>query len=325
MKIRTAVFAAAASALIASSGLALAAYNGQFNIIQWAGATLGAATGWGVVPSGNVVGVNANVLPFVSAGHYVNMTSVTTSANHVLTSFTGTAPVLKNYGTTQIAIHGSTSSTTVTVATADAIIEPGACWQIGASITNIAAASVVSGAISGTGQLQAIDGSGTQASCGGGGGSSGSSGNVTVVNTSGSPVPTTPANVANTNVTLAGTNNVGVLGQVFGNTTVPISILSSNTPTTVVIQAGVGGQLTYVSTLAVEALSGSAWSLEEGTGTTCGTGTHVLTGNIPMTGTLTGANGGASPTIQTLTVGDDLCAVVTTLTAYGGWMQLVQK
>jgi hypothetical protein len=32
------------------------------NITQWASVTLGAATGWGVAPTGNVPGVNANVL-----------------------------------------------------------------------------------------------------------------------------------------------------------------------------------------------------------------------------------------------------------------------
>jgi hypothetical protein len=35
------------------------------NIIQWASVTLGAATGWGVAPTGNVPGVNANVLASV--------------------------------------------------------------------------------------------------------------------------------------------------------------------------------------------------------------------------------------------------------------------
>jgi hypothetical protein len=35
------------------------------NITQWASVTLGAATGWGVAPTGNVPGVNANVLASV--------------------------------------------------------------------------------------------------------------------------------------------------------------------------------------------------------------------------------------------------------------------
>jgi hypothetical protein len=56
MKIRTAILSASVAAFIASSGFAYAAYTGQFNIVQWAGAILGAPTAPGTSATGNILG-----------------------------------------------------------------------------------------------------------------------------------------------------------------------------------------------------------------------------------------------------------------------------
>ena len=68
MKFKHAVAAAAISALLASSGLAWAAYTGQLNIIQWAGTVLGAPSNYGTSPGAvEVPGVNAFVTNTVPA------------------------------------------------------------------------------------------------------------------------------------------------------------------------------------------------------------------------------------------------------------------
>src|SRR5208282_4945061 len=62
MRVRNAVIGASVAALIASSGVAWAAYTGQLNIIQWAGTVLGVPTAYGTAPTtGNYIGVNAAV------------------------------------------------------------------------------------------------------------------------------------------------------------------------------------------------------------------------------------------------------------------------
>lgn len=45
-------------------------YNMSAQALTWGGATLGAATAWGVIPSGSVIGVNANLLT-VPSGAYL--------------------------------------------------------------------------------------------------------------------------------------------------------------------------------------------------------------------------------------------------------------
>lgn len=68
MKIKTAVLSASLAALIASTGLGYAAYTGQFNIVQWAGAILGAPTAPGTSATGNVLGIQGVTggIPFLA-------------------------------------------------------------------------------------------------------------------------------------------------------------------------------------------------------------------------------------------------------------------
>lgn len=78
MKFRSAVIAASASAFIASSGLAYAAYTGQLNIIQWGGAVLGAASAIGTSATGLIIGVQGVTggvaMPVDASGHSLTVT-----------------------------------------------------------------------------------------------------------------------------------------------------------------------------------------------------------------------------------------------------------
>lgn len=106
MKIRTALFCAASAAFIASTGLAYAAYTGQFNIVQWAGVVLGAPTAAGTSATGNILpvqGVTGGVpipvsitggsggaggsTPQTTASNAINISTATTTV--VVTHTTG--------------------------------------------------------------------------------------------------------------------------------------------------------------------------------------------------------------------------------------------
>lgn len=160
---------------------------------------------------------------FLASGNYVNVPSVTVSANQSLSAFVGPNALLKNYGSTQIIFHAASTATTVTVATQDGMIEPGGTQEIALG-TNaaIAVASVVNGAISGTGSIQIIDGSGLWT--GSGGGSSGGSGSNASVSATGSAAPASATYMG----MLLGSNLVGASGTVWGTAPTGLNVLGAN-------------------------------------------------------------------------------------------------
>lgn len=186
-----------------SDGDVWATNSGLF--VRYGGSTVGP------LGAGGGGGSNAS---FLASGNYVNVPNVTTSANQSLSAFVGPNALLKNYGSTQIIYHSSGSATSVTVATADGVIEPGGTQEIALGTNaNIAFASVVSGAISGTGSVQVIDGSGLWT--GSGGGSSGGIGSSVAITgplgtqTISAAVAVTPATSSSWSVTGAVTANAG--------------------------------------------------------------------------------------------------------------------
>lgn len=244
--------------------------------------------------AGNILDVG---LSFHSSGHYVNAPTITTSANNALTGFVGPNALLKNYGTTQIAFHQAASSTTVTIATADGIIEPGGTWQIAlGTTTNIAVASVVSGAISGTGSLQIIDGTGNWSGSGGGGG--GSSGGTVAQGNTGSnaqswwmqigdgthgPAAVKPASTAAvaTDPALVVTlspNSPGV-GNVFQATAFAEGSVSSSTTTQVFALSGTTTiyLVNYAYQTDAAAAGNGTFQIITGTGTNCAVVNRTLT------------------------------------------------
>lgn len=287
----------------------------------------------------------AGITSFLSAGHYVNVPSVTTTANHALTSFVGPNALLKNYGTTQIAIHQAASSTTVTVATADAIIDPGGTWEVALGTgTNIAAASVVSGAISGTGSLQIIDGSGLWTGSGGGsaaGSGSGSSASVSstgttaptsadlggVIDSGGNlqgvsaanPQPTTITNtvtVANPAMATAGSSFPASQAGIGGNgnglivpiaqsgASVPINISSATTQQLVGL---VSGKTIYVTSWDIISGGTTNFTFVYGTGSNCASGTTALTGPYGLVAQFGEAKGSGLGAVLVVPVGNALC------------------
>lgn len=99
MKIRTAVFCAASAAFFASSGLAWAAYTGQFNIVQWAGVLLGAPTAAGTSASGNILGIQG-----VTNGVPIAVTGSTIQAASAVPSWTSSSSQVQQV----VALSGST-------------------------------------------------------------------------------------------------------------------------------------------------------------------------------------------------------------------------
>ena len=156
-----------------------------------AGATIG--------PFGSGGGGGGSNTSFLASGNYVNVPTVTVSASQFLTGFLGPNAVLKNYGTTQIIFHAAPTSTSVTMTNFDGMVEPGGTQEIAIG-TNaaIAVASVVNGAISGTGKVQIIDGSGLWTGSGGGG-VGGSSALLSNYGTSPGAVPVPAVNAFVTN------------------------------------------------------------------------------------------------------------------------------
>jgi hypothetical protein len=185
------------------------------NQTQTGGATLGAATAWGTAPSGNVAGVNADVLSLPSTlvanrgisttqamtiqgattgiavpiaqsttsplgfspwGAYSSPLSVsTTSANVALPSG---APYVNIYNTgTAPAYWQMGASSSVTATTSDDVIQPGA-WV---SVANVGQTYLAAITASGTATLNISGGSGFMTGAGGGASSGG--GSVTISGT----------------------------------------------------------------------------------------------------------------------------------------------
>jgi hypothetical protein len=74
------------------------------NISQWASAVLGAATAWGVAPTGNVPGVNANIISNVQPAGQATF-------NSGQQAVTGTAVNLGNNATTSVCVKANIANT----------------------------------------------------------------------------------------------------------------------------------------------------------------------------------------------------------------------
>ena len=124
--------------------------------------------------------ISATINAWAPGGAYLNVASVTTgSANGALPA--GSNVVVYNYGANPIMVKLSTSgATTVTAATADAIIQPSSAQELSVGTnTRIAYATTLS-----TSSMQVSGGAGIAAGWGGGGGSSGGGGGTSAADKS---------------------------------------------------------------------------------------------------------------------------------------------
>lgn len=79
------------------------------NITQWATTTLGAPTAWGIAPSGNVIGVNANILAPVGQALSAASIPVVLPAAQIIANATPGSPNT----TTVLSVQGETGMTPV--------------------------------------------------------------------------------------------------------------------------------------------------------------------------------------------------------------------
>lgn len=139
-------------------------------------------------------------------------------------------------------------------------------------------------------------------------------------NTSLTPVFVVPGTGSPFPVTLFGLNAITVTGFIPTVGSLPIAVSSSNTVTTILLQASGGStDNAYLTSWSVQAASGT-FELVEGTTTTnpCDTGQTALSGAYIMNGQQFGETMGGAATAQTHTLGDNICALITASTAYVG-------
>jgi len=205
--------------------------------------------------------ISATIGAFAPGGTYLNVASITgTSANSALPA--GANILVYNTGANPIMVKLSTSgATTVTSATADAVIQPSSTQELATgSNTNIAYAATTS-----TSSMQVVGGAGIAAGWGGGTSSGGGGGNVNL-------------------------NQVGGVSYALGQTTMSASMpiaIASNQSALPASQSGTWNITNVSGTVSLP--TGASTSALQPTNAAQGSTTSGQTGNLAMGAVTTGA------------------------------------
>jgi hypothetical protein len=117
------------------------------------------------------------------------------------------------------------------------------------------------------------------------------------------------------------TNGANCLKGVQASTSVPINISTATTTQLVALQAN---QTIYITSWDVMAGGTGNFTLEYGTGTTCGTGTTTLTGAYPLIAQAGVAKGDGLGPILIVPPGNALCALTSASVQYSGSLSYAQ-
>jgi hypothetical protein len=117
------------------------------------------------------------------------------------------------------------------------------------------------------------------------------------------------------------TNGSNCAPSIQASKTIPINIASA---TTTELVALVANQTVYVTSWDVMAGGTGNFTLEYGTGTTCGTGTTILTGAYPLIAQAGISKGNGLGPVLIVPSGNALCAVTSTGVQFSGSISYAQ-
>lgn len=245
--------------------------------------------------------------PFLTAGTYLDVASVSSSAANSAYPAGAGGVVVYNYGAVVMAVKLSSSGTaTGTFATSDAIIQAGGCAQLQTTgFTNLNYYTQSS-----TTSMHAVGvASGVQISCGGGGGSSSGNASVGAIGSVAPGSATLGGYVDPNGNTIApsAASPFPVSGNVIqADSSIRINIASATTTQLVALTSG---KSIYITNFNVIAGGTGNITLEYGTGSSCATGTTTLTGAYPLIAQAGISNGVGLGPVLIVPASNALCAV----------------